>query len=347
MYKILIGLFLCVLILPFMGPIDGQVKMYMNILTNHVIVNNDKIIDYDKYREFDAIVISDLNNVTEIIIPEDIEDPFIFFSGDIIENNEITLKNDLLIKSEKLDVFIEILHNTNFGGNLWDGYFLFPQPYETKIVGQQDIISFQFGSDSVSLFFDIPFKITFVGDANKNVFINSVGYQSAQITTMCNSSNIHIVSNIPDIYPMACYGTFGDNLFVITKHASVFSSSVDIQKTPSSPVANPSKNHSGGGNNRINVPLSEPLLPTDIFIPTWNKKITQSWINGIGDESLFFSNIDTLVSLGLLDAVKNSEKKTCPSWIKITSQFWVNSQISDQQYLNSLQWLLDEKIIIT
>ena len=41
----------------------------------------------------------------------------------------------------------------------------------------------------------------------------------------------------------------------------------------------------------------------------------------------------------------NASAQTVPYWIKNTANWWANDKISDKEFLNALQWLIDKKIL--
>ena len=51
----------------------------------------------------------------------------------------------------------------------------------------------------------------------------------------------------------------------------------------------------------------------------------------------------SITIFGINDSFGDSEK--IPSWIKLTAEFWVNEQVSDEEFISVLQYLIDEKIL--
>jgi len=42
----------------------------------------------------------------------------------------------------------------------------------------------------------------------------------------------------------------------------------------------------------------------------------------------------------------SAQQSAIPSWIKNTARWWADGQVSDAEFIKSLQWLIDQKILI-
>jgi hypothetical protein len=51
----------------------------------------------------------------------------------------------------------------------------------------------------------------------------------------------------------------------------------------------------------------------------------------------------SIAIFGINDSFGDSKK--IPSWIKLTAEFWVNEQVSDEEFISVLQYLIDKKIL--
>ena len=54
----------------------------------------------------------------------------------------------------------------------------------------------------------------------------------------------------------------------------------------------------------------------------------------------------SIIAVSLLSFTYAQTNSLIPSWIKNTASFWVDDQISDQEFLNALQFLVNEGILI-
>lgn len=54
----------------------------------------------------------------------------------------------------------------------------------------------------------------------------------------------------------------------------------------------------------------------------------------------------SIIAVSLLSFTYAQTSSLIPSWIKNTASFWVDEQISDQEFLNALQFLVNEKILV-
>ena len=217
-----------------------------------VKVINEPTIDFGNVTENTTVVITDITSIQEIKIPPQLEIAKIRFEGDAILNNTVQIQNDLAIEAENINAVIEIKSQTSIKNDNWDGEFIFSKTNNEVIADQENTVSFQIGSDLVSLDFEPPIKITFKDSANKNLFVTSAGKGRAQIETICtfddNSNDVSTVNNIPTTYPKSCYINAGNDLITITAQASVFSTSNDASPSSSTSTQPSSTKSSGGGN---------------------------------------------------------------------------------------------------
>ncbi len=54
----------------------------------------------------------------------------------------------------------------------------------------------------------------------------------------------------------------------------------------------------------------------------------------------------SIIAVSLLSFTYAQTNSLIPSWIKNTASFWVDDQISDQEFLNALQFLVNEGILV-
>jgi hypothetical protein len=95
--------------------------------------------------------------------------------------------------------------------------------------------------------------------------------------------------------------------------------------------------------------------PVDFrFVPDWFKNPALWWSNDQTTNSEFANAIGFLVKKGIIftdskgvpiSEVIVSDNITIPSWIKTNSNLWANNQISTDQFLQGVNYMLDNKII--
>jgi hypothetical protein len=89
-------------------------------------------------------------------------------------------------------------------------------------------------------------------------------------------------------------------------------------------------------------------------IPQWVRDNAKGYGNGQLDdhkllETYFLAGIEYLVEKGVLTAdlaeeTKNQEYKI-PDWVKNNAKWWTDNKISDEEFLNGMQYLIENQII--
>jgi len=59
----------------------------------------------------------------------------------------------------------------------------------------------------------------------------------------------------------------------------------------------------------------------------------------------FLSLITLILLVGLFPFISNAQSTAVPDWVKNNAQWWTEGKISEQEYLNAIQFLVDEGII--
>ncbi len=64
-------------------------------------------------------------------------------------------------------------------------------------------------------------------------------------------------------------------------------------------------------------------------------------------QSFILALIPLILSIGIIPILPNidAQEPSIPPWIKNTAEFWINGQITDQEYLDSLQFLVEQGIL--
>jgi len=93
----------------------------------------------------------------------------------------------------------------------------------------------------------------------------------------------------------------------------------------------------------------------DALIPDWIKNVAGWWANGVISENEFVTGIEYLINnnIILLNFVPCNDKiqsqygdtKSVPGWIKNNASWWSDNLIGDTDFINGLQYLIENKII--
>ena len=89
-----------------------------------------------------------------------------------------------------------------------------------------------------------------------------------------------------------------------------------------------------------------------IVIPQWIRSNAKFWHdNSIGDSD-FEKGIQYLIQKGIMkipptqSGTGNGTNKQIPSWVKNDAGWWASSQISDDEFVKGIQYLIQQGIII-
>jgi len=86
-------------------------------------------------------------------------------------------------------------------------------------------------------------------------------------------------------------------------------------------------------------------------IPGWIKDNAKWWADGQTGESDFVSGIDYLVKERIIyipdlpSQASTTAKEAVPDWIKNNAGWWADGQIDEDEFVNSLKFLIQEGII--
>ena len=91
---------------------------------------------------------------------------------------------------------------------------------------------------------------------------------------------------------------------------------------------------------------------SQITIPTWIKSNTEWWAEGKISDDTFLEGVEYMIKENITiipvdNNVKNNnnENMEIPDWIKETSKWWSDDLISDNEFVKSLQFLINNNII--
>ncbi len=94
-------------------------------------------------------------------------------------------------------------------------------------------------------------------------------------------------------------------------------------------------------------------MTDDKVIPVWVKSNAKWWSENKITNDSFISGIEYLVNEGIikvqdrpvetiLDASSSTEM---PSWIKMSAGWWADEDISENEFITSIEWLISNNII--
>jgi hypothetical protein len=86
-------------------------------------------------------------------------------------------------------------------------------------------------------------------------------------------------------------------------------------------------------------------------IPAWIKTSTGWWADGsIGDDDFVLGiehmiKNDIIIIPNLPEHDAETPREKIPDWIKTNAGWWANGQVSDEEFTQSLQWLIAKGVI--
>ena len=90
----------------------------------------------------------------------------------------------------------------------------------------------------------------------------------------------------------------------------------------------------------------------DSTIPGWIKTNAGWWANDEIDDATFVSGIQYLIKEGIISVSSSSSSTNggnmtseIPGWIKNTTKFWTEGDVSDMEFINALQYMIKNGII--
>jgi hypothetical protein len=105
------------------------------------------------------------------------------------------------------------------------------------------------------------------------------------------------------------------------------------------------------GTLQITTP-SSTTVPPSVVIPTWVKKNAGYWATGTVGDSDFVSGVQYLIQQGIMKipssastSITNSSSNTIPTWIKTNAGWWSTGQITDDDFVKGIQYLISSKIM--
>ena len=85
---------------------------------------------------------------------------------------------------------------------------------------------------------------------------------------------------------------------------------------------------------------------TSEVIPDWAHEKSLKWLLGAAPVGEFVDVLLHMIAMGLIDAPdKQTLVPVVPNWVKTTAGLWVGGDISDAEFIQSIQYLIDNEII--
>ena len=101
----------------------------------------------------------------------------------------------------------------------------------------------------------------------------------------------------------------------------------------------------------VNPQISSSL---NYYIPTDTKDVSEIWLDGGINNTEFLTSTTyfireqgktRMISFEILKSSQNIDEFLIPAWLKNNVFWWINGYISDQEFINGLEYLIDVKII--
>ena len=85
-----------------------------------------------------------------------------------------------------------------------------------------------------------------------------------------------------------------------------------------------------------------------VVIPVWIKDAGRLWING-ADAQYYTSGLGFLVEQGIISPdtppVSDSAQEHIPEWVKVITSWWILDVITDDEYAEAIEYLIDRQVI--
>ena len=87
-------------------------------------------------------------------------------------------------------------------------------------------------------------------------------------------------------------------------------------------------------------------------VPEWVKNTAGWWADGLIDDSAFLQGIQYLIKEGIMvippteTANRSQTEQSVPTWVKNNAGWWADDQISEIEFVNSLQYLIKVDIMV-
>ena len=115
---------------------------------------------------------------------------------------------------------------------------------------------------------------------------------------------------------------------------------------------------------KAEVAVEEPILKpkvkdeleikSDSNIPVWVQTTAQFWINEDVSDREFTDALGFLVKEKIIDVKvdtpfddveEDNKEPQVPDWIRTTTEWWINGQVPEDQFLEGIRWMIQNRII--
>lgn len=83
----------------------------------------------------------------------------------------------------------------------------------------------------------------------------------------------------------------------------------------------------------------------NIVMPFGSNIIIPQWIDGTVTDSMFFKFLVEKNAIMLPDGQKISQQSEIPGWYKTNGKWWSERKITDSEFINGLQYLVNQRIV--
>jgi len=110
----------------------------------------------------------------------------------------------------------------------------------------------------------------------------------------------------------------------------------------------------------VEEPILEPKvkdeleIKSDSNIPVWVQTTAQFWINEDVSDREFTDALGFLVKEKIIDVEvdtpfddveQDNKEPQVPDWIRTTTEWWINGQVPEDQFLEGIRWMIQNRII--
>lgn len=96
------------------------------------------------------------------------------------------------------------------------------------------------------------------------------------------------------------------------------------------------------------------ILQTNTRVPKWVQSTAKFWIDGNVSDREFINSLGFLVKEKIIDVEVPQQEKNLeesmdepriPDWIAQSTKWWINGQVSEDQFLEGIKWMIKNQII--
>ena len=224
-----------------------------------------------------------------------------------------------------------------------------------KLIIDKDVIIF---SKNEQVILQISGNVTYTLAGEKvNLFITEPDSSRSLIILIPDNDGNFYTEYANTAWSLGNYGIqavyrdqeVGSVTFVVTK---VYSTTTETQQESINTESESLTEKKSKQSTYITIDGMIETISDEELIPSWVKDNAKSWSDdSIGDKD-FASEIEFLLNEGIIKIQQTTEKEKSnftvgeiPNWIKSNAQWWSEDLISDQDFLNGIEFLIKEEVI--